>query len=82
MLWTYYDIEIFIHHTCSPTPFDRGWAPAYQPALERLVSLGLLARDEEGIVRSTAMGDAWGDLLKSTPLPVQRFVDPRFDTME
>lgn len=81
-MWTFYDIEIFIHHACSPTPFDRAGAPAYPDALERLIRKGLLTHDEEGVVRSTPMGDAWGTMLKSTPLPVQRFIDPRFDALE
>lgn len=82
MIWTFYDLEIFIHHACSPTPFDRASAPAYDGAVMRLMDYGLLSRDEEGIIRSTEKGDAWGDMLKSTPLPVHRFIDPRFDRLE
>jgi len=82
MMWTFYDLEIFIHHACSPTPFDRDDAPAYMPALSRLMKYDLLAADEQGILRSTPRGDAWAAMLKSTPLPVQRFIDPRFDSLE
>lgn len=82
MKWTFYDLEIFMHHRCSPAEFDRAFAPAYQPALMNLIQCGLLAPDEEGIIRSTPMGDAFGEMLKATPLPVQRFIDPRFDRLE
>lgn len=81
-MWTYYEIEIFIHHACSPEPFDRAWAPAYEETANRLIRDGLLKHDDEGILRATERGAAWGEMLKSTPLPVHRFVDPRLDSLE
>lgn len=81
-MWTFYDLEIFIHHACSPSRFPRDTAMAYEDAANRLIKDGLLKHDEEGILRSTEKGDAWGAMLKSTPLPVQRFIDPRFDKLE
>ena len=81
-MWSYYDIEVFIHHACSKAPFDRAHAPAYQPTLHRLIDYGLLERNDEGDLCSTPKGDAWGNMLKLTPVPVQRFIDPRFDPLE
>lgn len=82
MSWSFFEIEIFIHHACSPEPFDRSWAPAYEDTVNSLVQKGLLLVDDEGIFRATEKGEAWGAMLKSTPLPVQRFIDPRFDRLE
>ena len=82
MKWTFYDLEIFIHHTCSPTPFDRCHAPSYPERRDALIAAGLLRVDEEGVIRATEMGDAFGNMLKSTPLPVRRYIDPRFDALE
>jgi len=81
-MFTYYHIEIFIHHACSPTRFARDTAPAYEDAANYLIREGLLEYDADLILRSTEKGDAWGAMLQSTPLPVQRFIDPRFDSLE
>jgi hypothetical protein len=72
-----YEIEIILHHHCSGVPFPRANAPAYYPAIDRLISIGVLAADDKSIT-STPLGAALVDMWCATPLPVQKFVDPRF----
>lgn len=79
MTWTPYEIEIVLHHRSSGAPFPRAEAPLYWPTVKKLMDFGILTRrDCQSALHSTPLGDALVALWCSTPLPVQRFVDPRF----
>jgi hypothetical protein len=77
MMWTIFEMEIILHHACSSAPFPRYTAPIYQETVERLRSLGIM--DDGGAKTVTDLGHALIDLWRNTPLPVQRFVDPRLE---
>lgn len=73
--WSLYQMEILNHHHCSAAPFPRASAPAYPETVAGLVELGLL--DRVDFPKTTALGEALIEAWKQTPLPVQRFIDPR-----
>lgn len=80
-MWTPYQIEIILHHNCSNAPFPRASAPAYQNTVSDLIHDGILTDIEggEGFIKTTELGAALVEMWRNTPLPVHRFVDPRFE---
>lgn len=77
MMWTPYQIEIILHHACSSAPFTRHTAPLYAETIEHLRELGVI--DGNGPWTVTSLGHALIEMWCNTPLPIQRFVDPRFE---
>lgn len=79
-MWTPYQIEIVLHHYCSKAPFPRRDAPAYGSTVADLVHDGILIDSKDGTaIAATEMGNALVEMWCNTPLPVQRFIDPRFE---
>lgn len=76
-MWTPYQIEIMLHHHCSGARFPREDAPAYPYELKGLMDAGLLDY-QDGIPRSTLLGQALIEMWCATPVPEIRFIDPRF----
>lgn len=76
-------LEVLIHHHVSPTPHPRGHAPAVAGAQRFFVDNGIIEKgdDQEGVFRTTPKGEAWLQMILSTPWPVRRFVDPRSGEM-
>jgi hypothetical protein len=79
MMWTPFQLEIIIHHHCSGAPFERSEAPAYRETVEGLEALGLLEKDVRGMPTTTEKGRALVKVWCNTPVPIQKWVDPRFD---
>jgi hypothetical protein len=81
MIWTPYVIGLVLHHHVSPAPFEYHHAPAYPEAIERLIREGILVSNGETF-ETTELGQALVKLWCSTPIPVAKYVDPRFVTSE
>lgn len=76
---TPFQIEIILHHHCSAADFPRYGAPLYGPTVSDLIHDEILTDHPDGRIRTTHLGKALVEMWCSTPLPVQRFVDPRFE---
>lgn len=77
-MWTPYQIEIILHHHTGRGRFPRHDAPAYNSTLSDLIHDGVLIDEEPGLVTTTPMGRALVEMWMKTPLPEQKWVDPRF----
>lgn len=77
MIWSPYDISIVLHHYVSNAPFPRNDAPAYVVTVNQLKEYGVLIADGERTT-TTKLGQALVEMWCSQPLPVAKFVDPRF----
>lgn len=78
MSWTPFDIKMVLHfHSCLDR-FPNAQAPIYAERLRQLMDCGLVEY-QEGIPRTTELGNAFVGLLMATPIPEVRYVDPRFD---
>ena len=74
-LWCCGEIEILIHHHVCCAPYEPQ-SPFYKKTMDRFTELGLLAV-ENGQWTSTPKGQAFISMLLRTPIPEQKFVDPR-----
>lgn len=74
-------IEMLIHFVCTVAPWPRQNAPACQEMREWFVEMGLLevVADDRWNAKATPRAHAWLDLICETPLPEQRWVDPRIE---
>jgi hypothetical protein len=79
MNWTPYEISIVLHHYTRRDDFPNRDAPMYAPTINNLCSLGILSMVD---LQVTELGKALIDQWLRTPLPVVRYVDPRFPTSE
>ncbi|ANL02678.1 hypothetical protein [Rhizobium phage RHEph18] len=77
MNWTPYEISVVLHHYVSSSPFPHKDAPIYRPTIDKLWSLGVLSITEMEV---TELGKALIDQWLRTPLPIVKYVDPRFET--
>ena len=78
-MWTPYKMEIILHHHCSEAPFARASAPAYWPTVKELVDDGILWRGGIDLpLKTTDLGKGLIEMWANTPIPVVKYVDPRF----
>ncbi len=77
--WTPYAIEIILHHYCSKAKFSRPDAPAYVECVKSLTDQGILVPNEFGYADVTHKGEALIKAWCATPVPIQKWVDPRFE---
>lgn len=75
--WSPYQIEIILHHYCSPAPYQAANEQMYQKELDSMLARGILRPDDKGIWRPTDIGRALVELWLQTPLPRQVIIDPR-----
>jgi hypothetical protein len=78
-MWTPYQIRIILHHHTTRSEFPENHTKLFAETIARFVDEGLLQRDDEGLVVTTAKASALIDLWRSTPVPVMKWVDPRFE---
>ena len=73
------DIEVLIHCHCHPEPHPRLNAPAVSDAIQRFLRQGLIetVEDSNNTWATTERGRVLIDMLCETPLPEQRWFDPR-----
>lgn len=76
-MWTPYIIDVILHHHTSHAMYPNHSAPLYQPTIVDLIDNGILVNSGEHLTTSD-LGKALVELWCSTPLPVVKFVDPRF----
>jgi hypothetical protein len=77
--WTPYEITVVLHHYTGRSPFPQKDAPIYHPTINKLCSFGVLSIVD---LEVTEFGIALIDQWLRTPLPVVKYVDPRFSTSE
>ena len=71
-------IQILLHHHAVWGPYPTP-SPFYDETIERFLKLGILVpSDDESKYGTTDKGKHLVEMLCSTPIPEQRFVDPRF----
>lgn len=75
--WSPYQIEIILHHYCSPSIYPATNQESYDRELAWMSEHDILRRDGQGILRPTAIGEALVELWLQTPLPRQIIIDPR-----
>lgn len=79
--WTIHDIQVMFHHFCHDTlQWPYGDTPAYQSSIRDLVSYGLLCEKWDNgrkYYKVTDKGVFFIDMLRRTPVPVVKYIDPR-----
>lgn len=80
--WTPYEIEIILHHNSSKSPFPRWTAPAYESTVSHLVQREILIAVEAfeldlPHITTTERGKVFVQMLLNTPLPENKWLDPR-----
>lgn len=83
-MWTPFQMRIVLHHYGSSAECPHSNAPIYPETIDRLKGLGVLEDRESGAdgetpYQVTAKGMALVEMWCAQPLPVPRFVDPRFE---
>lgn len=78
-MWTPYEIDIVLHHHTTHAEYQHRDAPMYSKTIDRLVGLDVLHRDENGLLTTSSRGKALVEMWCEQPLPVEKFVDPRFE---
>ncbi len=72
-------IRILLHYYISPEPYpepDRS-SPFYRETISWMKVYELMTDETEDAMVMTPRGKAWVEMIRSTPLPVQEWVDPR-----
>lgn len=72
-------IRILLHHYVSPSPFpepERS-SPFYRETIAWMKVYELTTDEPDDDMVLTLRGKAWVDMIRSTPLPVQVWCDPR-----
>jgi hypothetical protein len=77
--WSPHDINVMLHHYCVKSKWPYGATDAYKASLEHLHHYGLIDRADE-FSAPTDKGRAFIELILNTPVPVAKFVDPRFES--
>lgn len=80
--WSPLHLKITLHYFVSPEPFETRNPSAACSHCNDLVECGLIERIEANpygaVYQITERGKAFVEMLKRTPLPVNRWMDPRF----
>lgn len=79
MRWTPYTINVILHHHTRYSPFPENHTKLYEDTVKEFTEIGLFVRAQDGTIATTDMAAALIDLWRCTPLPRQKWVDPRFD---
>lgn len=77
--WTPFVINVVLHHYARPEKFERHHLPLYQETTDSLVRQGIMTPNEFGYFDLTPKGQHLVEAWCSTPAPVMKWVDPRFD---
>jgi hypothetical protein len=80
MMWTPYQINIVLHYHCSSAPWPLPNAPIFKNTMNDLVAIGILevVNADLNQYQATDRGRALIDMWCATPLPKQKWFDPRF----
>lgn len=76
-MWSPFDIKLILHCYSSHDQFPQSHAPIFLERLGAIMDQGLVEYID-GIPRTTKLGEAFVELLLSTPVPVVHYADPRF----
>lgn len=81
MIWSPHDIEVLLHHYCSSAPWPRAEAPAYRDSILRMTQDDLIGASDidAGIAVTTDRAAALVRMWCEQPVPIMKFVDPRFE---
>lgn len=74
-IWSPHDINLILHLYTTSEPWPYGESMAYLATMKRFVEYGLV--DRADFPKVTPRGEAFIDLLCSTPVPIRLFGDPR-----
>jgi hypothetical protein len=77
---TPYQIKLILHWYCVVDRFPQASAPIYDETMAWMLRDGLIEprRDVEGLYTTTERGAKFVEMLCDTPLPENRWLDPRF----
>lgn len=77
MNWSPFDIKMMLHFYACYDRFPQADSAIFGERLRAVMDAGLVEY-VDGIPRTTKLGEAFVELLLETPIPVVRYVDPRF----
>lgn len=81
-MWTPYDIEVLLWHFYGVGPYKGHCTPAYGSSIAKLKGYGLVVEDGGACpYRATELGEALVNLWRETPIPVVKYIDPRFEKL-
>ncbi len=77
---TPYQIKLILHWHCVVDRFPQANSPIYGETMAAMIADGLLKKreDSDGLYTTTERGAKFVEMLCETPLPVERWLDPRF----
>lgn len=77
---TPYEIKLILHWHSVVDRFAYDHAPIYGPTMARMISDGLIKKrdDDDRLYVTTERGEKFVEMLCETPLPENRWLDPRF----
>lgn len=76
-IWTPYEISVVMHHTVGRGRFHLEGTEHYRATIGKMEALGLLEY-EDGIPVGTDKATALLEMWCQTPMPVNKWSDPRF----
>ena len=81
-MWTPYQINIVLHYHCCVGPWPLHTAPIFKDTMNGLVAMGLLEEVRADLFQyqATDRGRALIEMWCATPIPEQKWFDPRFTT--
>lgn len=74
---TPHDVTVLIHHHCIMSPWPHGETSAYANSKAWMLAEGILRERSDGTLCTTLRGEAFLQMILSTPLPVMAAIDPR-----
>ena len=81
--WSTYEIRVILHHCASGAPFPENHTNHYRDTIHKLCNWGILSKvDKTGGYPPTDKAHALVDMWCNTPMPRQKWVDPRFEHEE
>jgi hypothetical protein len=76
-MWSPYEIRIILHHYTTASEFPESHTQLFTETIQRFIGMGLLLRNDDGFLETTDMAAALVGFWSNTPLPVQKWCDPR-----
>lgn len=72
--WSCGELDIIIHHYTTPSPYEDCGQTYYATVINKLIEIGMIDAETK---RCTPKGCAFIEMLQSTPIPEQVWIDPR-----
>lgn len=80
---TPYDLKLLLHIYVTPINFEHAGTEHYEGVIQDFLMRGIIKQETEFSYHNehgyalTEKGKAWLEMILSTPVPVNRWIDPR-----